>query len=150
MLKDGMEELIESYPTSFSTFVKNEPNQLATKEKGIDYKKFSEGIFSDGFSFLKKYGTPYVSLKNLVVNKKSINTINDDQKDFVFNLMKGYNISSFFEKSETKDLDNRNLYEKSKYKALDIILECEKSTEKIKKDKKKTLMKIKEVFYQMQ
>ena len=133
MLKDGLEELIESYPTSFSTFVKNESNQLATKEKGIDYKKFSEGIFSDGFSFLKKYGTPYVSLKNLVVNKKSINTINDDQRDFVFNLMKGYNISSFFKKSETKDLDNRNLYEKSKYKALDIILECEKSAEEIKK-----------------
>ena len=45
MLKDGLEEFIESYPTSFSTFVKNEPNQLVTKEKGIDYKKFSEGIF---------------------------------------------------------------------------------------------------------
>ena len=96
MLKDGLEELIESYPTSFSTFVKNEPNQLVTKEKYIDYKKFSEGIFFDGFSFLKKYETPYVSLKKLVVNKKSINTINDDQRDFVFNLMNGYNVSSFF------------------------------------------------------
>ena len=108
--------------------------KLQLKKKVLTTKNSLKGFFFDDFSFLKKYGTPYVSLKKLVVNKKSINTINDDQRDFVFNLMKGYKISRFFlKKSETKDLDNRNLYEKSKYKALDIILECEKSTKEIKK-----------------
>ena len=47
--------------------------------------------------------------------------------------MKEYNISSFFKKCENKDLDNRNLYEKSKRKTPDILLECEKSAEAIKK-----------------
>ena len=70
--------------------------------------------------------------KKIVANKININTVNDDQRDFVFNLMKGYNASSFFKKSVTKDLDNRNLYEKRKRKALDILLECEKSTKEIK------------------
>ena len=54
--------------------------------------------------------------KNLVTNKLSMNSVNDDQRDFVFDLMKGYNVSSFFKKSETKDLSNRNFYEKSKLK----------------------------------
>ena len=58
----------------------------------------------------------------------------------------------FSKKRENKDLNNRNLYKKSKLKALDILLECEKSTEGIKKsffqkDFKKTLMKIINVFY---
>ena len=65
-------------------------------------------------------------LKNLVANKTSMSTVNDDPKmmndDFVFNLIKGYNASSFFKKSETRDLDNKNLYEKSKSKALDVLL----------------------------
>ena len=47
--------------------------------------------------------------------------------------MKEYMLSSFFQKSETKDLVNRNLYEKNKHKALDIPLECEKNTEEIRK-----------------
>ena len=55
-------------------------------------------------------------LKNLVTNKLSMNSVNDDHRDFVFDLMKGYNVSSFFKKSETKDLSNRNFYEKSKLK----------------------------------
>ena len=56
----------------FSTFVKNELKQLTAKEEDIDYKKLSQDIFFDGFSFLKKYGTPYMLLKNLVANKISI------------------------------------------------------------------------------
>ena len=36
----------------------------------------------------------------------------------------------FSKKSVTKDLDNRNLYEKSKRKALDILLECEIKVQK--------------------
>ena len=62
------------------------------------------------------------------------------------------NLSSFFQKkSEIKDFANRNLYEKSKSKAFEILLKCEKIKEGVKmflqKDLKKTLMKIKKVFY---
>ena len=42
-------------------------------------------------------------LKNSIASKISINIANDDQRDFVFNLMKGYNVSSFINGS--KDLD---------------------------------------------
>ena len=68
---------------------------MQLKKKAIDYKKLSQDIFFDGFSFLKKYGTPYILLKNLVANKISIKPVNDDQRD----LMKGYNVSSFFSKN---------------------------------------------------
>ena len=44
-------------------------------------------------------------------------------------------------KRGTKDLDNRNLYEKSKLKAFDILVKCEKSTEEIKKVLPKRLKK---------
>ena len=72
---------------------------MQLKKKGIDYKKLSQDIFFDGFSFLKIYGTPYILLKNLVANEISIKTVNDDQRDLVFNLMKEYNVSSFFQKT---------------------------------------------------
>ena len=66
LIKDELKELIKSYPDFFSTFVENELKQLATSQENIDYKKLSQEIFFDGFSFLKKYGTPYMLLKNLV------------------------------------------------------------------------------------
>ena len=47
--------------------------------------------------------------------------------------MKGYNSRIFLKKSEIRDLDNTKLYEKSKLKAFDILLECERSEKKIKK-----------------
>ena len=39
-------------------------------------------------------------LKNLVAKKPGLNTVNDDQRNFVFDLMKRYNVSNFFKKSE--------------------------------------------------
>ena len=51
---------------SFSTFVKNELKQLATKEKDIGYKKLSQEIFIWLWFFEK---TPYMLLKNLVANR---------------------------------------------------------------------------------
>ena len=57
----------------------------------------------------------------------SINTVNNNQKDFVFNLMKGYSVSSFFKKSETKAPIEGDLYDRSKLKALEILLKCEKN-----------------------
>ena len=98
LLKDALNKSIESYSNSFNTFTKNELKQLVTKEKDTDFKKLSQEIFFDGFSFLKTYGTSYMFLKSLVANKISINKVNDDQRNFVFNLMKGYNVSSFFKK----------------------------------------------------
>ena len=132
LLKDGQKELIESYPNSFSTFAGSELKQLANSEENIDYKKLSQEIFFDGFSFFKRYSKPYILLNNLVTNKINIDTVNDNQRNFVFDLMKGYNLSSFFSKSEARDLNNRNLYERSKRKASGILLKCEKSTEGIK------------------
>ena len=48
-----------------------------------------------------------------MTNKISINTVNDDQTDFLFDLMKGYSVSSFFKTSETKNLDNKTQKKKS-------------------------------------
>ena len=77
--------------------MKNELKQLPTKEDN-DYKKFSQEISSYGFNFLRKYATPYMFLKNLMTNKIRISAANDDQRDFEFDMMKGYNVSSFFKK----------------------------------------------------
>ena len=54
LLKDGLEELIESYRTSFSTFEKKNLKQLATKEKDIDYKKLSQNTFLMALVISKK------------------------------------------------------------------------------------------------
>ena len=113
--------------------MKNELKQLATKKEYIDYEKLSQEIFSNGFNVFKKYTSPYIFLKNLLADKISINTANHDQRDFVFDLMKGHNMSSIFKKSKIKDFDNRNLYEKNKLKALEILLKCEKGAEGVKK-----------------
>ena len=55
LLKDRLNELTESYPSIFSTFVKNE--QLAAREEDLEYKKLSREIFSYGFNFLGRYDT---------------------------------------------------------------------------------------------
>ena len=83
--------------------MKNELIELAAKEEEIGYKKLSQEMFSDGFKFLWRYGMPYTFLKGVTANKISINTANDDtanddQNKLVFNLIKGYGVSSFFKK----------------------------------------------------
>ena len=95
LLKDGLKELIESYSDYFSTLVKNELKQLGTSEKDIEFKNLSQESFFDGFSFFKRYSKPYILWKNLVANKTGINTVNYDQRNFVFDLMKEYNAGSF-------------------------------------------------------
>ena len=47
--------------------------------------------------------------------------------------MKGYIVSSFFTTSEIRDLSERNLHEKSRSKAFEILLKCEKNVKEIKK-----------------
>ena len=63
LLKDGLKEIIESYPSIFNSFVRNEVRELAAKEEDIDYKKLSQEIFSDSFNFSERYSTPYRFLK---------------------------------------------------------------------------------------
>ena len=53
LIKDGLEELIKSYPTSFSTFVKNELKHLATKKKNIDHKNCLKIFFLMALVFWK-------------------------------------------------------------------------------------------------
>ena len=79
--------------------------------------------FSCGFNFLKKYATLYMFLKKVVANTISINIANNDQGDFVFNLMKGYNVSSFLKKCETNGLSEENLFILRKEKQLLVCLE---------------------------
>ena len=45
LLKGGLKELIESYPSTFNTFLRNEVRELATKEEDIDYKILSQETF---------------------------------------------------------------------------------------------------------
>ena len=61
-----------------------------------------------------------------MVNKTGINTVNDDQRNFVFDLMKRCNVGIFIKKYEIKDSDNKRLYEKSKLIVLDILLKLKK------------------------
>ena len=42
LLKDGLKELIESYPNTFNTIVRNEVREPAAKEEDIDYKNLSQ------------------------------------------------------------------------------------------------------------
>ena len=86
LLKNGLKELFESHPSTFNTFVRNEVRELAAKKEDIDYKKLSQEIYSYGFNFLERYSTPYRFLKSLITNKISINTANDDQRDFDLHL----------------------------------------------------------------
>ena len=54
LLKDGLKELIWSYPESFSTFAKSELTQLAASEENIDKKKLLQEIcFLMALVFLK-------------------------------------------------------------------------------------------------
>ena len=43
--KDGLKELIESYPNSFSTFVKSKLKQLATNKENAEYKSCPRRFF---------------------------------------------------------------------------------------------------------
>ena len=89
----------------------------------------------------------------LVATKISINAINDDQKEFVFNLMKEHSVAIFFQKKKIKDFSGKNVYQKARLKVLEIILECERSMECSRNKKSffqkhliKTYLKIKKVF----
>ena len=83
--------------------MKSELKQLATSEENIDYKKLSQELFLMALVFFKRYSKPYIVFKNLLANKIGRNTVNDDQRDFVFDQMEGYNVSNFLRKSETKN-----------------------------------------------
>ena len=52
-----MQELIESHPSIFDTFVKNILKNLADNEEDIEYKKLYHKIFSYRFNFVERYST---------------------------------------------------------------------------------------------
>ena len=93
-LKHSIDELFEMYPKSFNkrkallkTLVKN--------ENKINYKNSSyKMLFFDGklheISFLKKYGSLYSLLENLITRKRTVNSANIDQTSFIINLMHNY------------------------------------------------------------
>ena len=89
LFKDGLKEFIQSYPDFFSTPVKNELKRLATSEENIDYEKLSQEILFDDLTFFKRYNKLYILLKNLMAGKIGTNIVSNDQRDFVFDLMKG-------------------------------------------------------------
>ena len=56
------------------------------------------GIFHE-ISFLKKYGTLYSLLEDLVTRKTAADSANSDQISFIINLMHRYNSWDFDKKS---------------------------------------------------
>ena len=74
--------------------------------KGLEEKDKKEGLLkrqknTEGKNEeqLKAIEDQRKVFKNLIADKISINTANEYQNNFVFNLIKGYNVSSFFKRS---------------------------------------------------
>ena len=90
------------YSNSFDEESKNSLKTLAKNENKINYKNLSYKILLPGgkvhiFNFLKKYGTLFSLLEDLITRKMSINSANADQISFAINLMHGYNEQDLFD-----------------------------------------------------
>ena len=78
---------------------------LAKNENKINYKNSSykisllDGTFHE-ISFLKKYGTLYSLLEDLVTRKTTVNIAKINQTSFIINLMHGYNERDFDNKTQ--------------------------------------------------
>ena len=101
-LKDELDKLFEMYSNSLDKESKNSLKTLAKNENKINYKNLSYKILlPDGkvhiFNFLKKYGTLFSLLEDLITRKMSINSANADQISFAINLMHGYNEQDLFD-----------------------------------------------------
>ena len=81
--------------TSLKTLAKTEVN---IKYNNLSYKIFLlDGTFHE-ISFLKKYGSLYSLLENLVNRKTDVNNANADQISFIINQMHGYKDQDLFDK----------------------------------------------------
>ena len=69
---------------------------------------FADGKFHE-IIFLKKYGTLYSLLEDLVTRKMTVNNANADQISFRINLMHGYNGCNFGNKA-CMDLEKGRSY----------------------------------------
>ena len=86
--------MFKTYPNSFNSKSKASLETLVKNESKINYKTFSYKIlFPDGkfhkISSLKKYGTLYSLIIDLVTRKTTVNSANADQISFIINLMHG-------------------------------------------------------------
>ena len=84
-LEDKIDELFEKYPNSFIKQGKNLLRKLVENEIKINYKNLADiTLLRDGSihetSYLKKYGTLYSLLKDLLTGKVTVSNANDAQK----------------------------------------------------------------------
>ena len=105
-LEDEINKLFEMYPNSFDSQSKSSLKTLAKSKNKINYKNLSNKILlSDGtfheISLLKKHGSLYSLLENLVTRKTTINGANADQVSFIINIMHEYNDWNFDKKKNT-------------------------------------------------
>ena len=123
-LKDKIDRLFEMYRNSFVEKVEL-LNTLAKNEKKINYKSLSyEIILRNGkvheFSFLKKYGTLYSLMEDLVTKKMTVNSADADQISFISNLMHGYDDWDLF---YMKTLGSGVFYNRAFTKAKEVFLD---------------------------
>ena len=103
-LEYKINELFEIYPKSFNKQSKSLSGKNAVTENKINYKNlFYKTLLVDGtfqeIIFLKKYGTLYSLLENLLSKKTTVDSANADQISFIINLIHGYNVRSFDKKT---------------------------------------------------
>ena len=122
------------YPTSFNKQSKTLLKTVAKSEYKINYKNLSYKIILldvtfHGISFLKKYGSLFSLLKNLVTRKMTANSANTDQMSFIINLMHGYYDWDFDKKAQI-DLESGRFHSIVLTKANDVSLDTNKNLKK--------------------
>ena len=95
-LEDEIDGLFERYPNSFTNKTKTSLKTLPKNENRTDYNNLS---FSGKFhktNFLKKYGTFYSLLKDLLTNEMTLVNAIDAQINFINDpILSGYNELDF-------------------------------------------------------
>ena len=107
-LENKIDRLFERYPKFFTGQNKTFLKSIARNESSINYKNLSyEFLLSDGkshiFDFLKKYGTLYSLLENLLTKKTTVESANIEEVSFVTDLMHGYDESKLIDTTTIKD-----------------------------------------------
>ena len=81
-----------------------------------------DNIRSHEINFLKKYGTFYNLLEDLVTSKITVDIANADQISFIINLMRGYKSNLFGEKTEMSVKKGKSWKKNASIRANKIIL----------------------------
>lgn len=108
-LKEGIDQLLRIYSKSFKAKSKVTLEKLRLKENDIDYEHlwykkiyFSEegdAVFHK-IDFLKRHGTLYDLLQDVVTRKINIDHTNVEQLNFIINLMYGHNKNILLDKKK--------------------------------------------------